>query len=1200
MSIDSFLIDIKSRSGKDANQKVFNIQRGLLTVNRSTRSILNFSVAMCVLMSAIVAWASITGSISGVVSDPSGAVLPGVTVVATSASTGVQSRTVTDASGFYSFPTLSVGSYSVSVRHLGFSNFVETGVKLDVNSELRVDIKLEVGAVENAVTVQANQLQVETQSTQMGEVIESSRITSVPLNGRSFIDLLSLQPGVSPYQNPDTTGTVLVSGDLNPGTQSVNGGRVGSNGFMVNGADAEEDYHNGTALIPNLDSIAQFRIITNNFDAEYGNYSGGQVNVVTKSGTNQYHGDVFEFLRNTDLDAANYYSPQQRGVYIQNQFGGTLGGPIRKDRVFWFGDFQATKQIIGQTQNYPVPSNADRIGNLSDQPGFGSGTVNGAYFAGILSRRLGYAVTPGEPYSGCTSTAACVFPNGVIPQRAWSPVAANTLKYIPSANVDPTSATATYQTSSYPQTLSDYKGGIRMDANTRYGLLFGYYYSDQYNLVSPYISGNIPGFDGTSSGHSQMGNIGLTSTLNSSSVNDFRFVYLRNVNLQGLPQGGLGVSLSSLGFNTPWNSTGGIGNIAPQIAGVPTMTFNNYQFGVPLSSARDYNNIFQLIDNFTKVVGTHTLQFGGEGHYDQLNERNYNSENGSFNFTGSETGLDFADFLIGAPTQFTQGSEGILDGRSKYYGFYAQDSWRARSNLTINYGMRWEVSAPWHDTQNKIETFIPGEQSQVFPGAPAGLVVPGDPGVPRTLAPTKYNNFAPRFGLAYSPNAKSGLLSKIVGGPGNSSIRAGYGLFYSALQQAVNFAEIGDAPYGLYYQSLTPPLLESPFVTRSTGQSMGIDFPVAWPSANVSASNPDTSFNWSSVAPITGSTFFYPHNVLPYVQEYELSVQRGLGAATVLSLNYVGTVGKQMPTWEDSNPGIPSLCLQLSNPASLAPGSQPCGPFGEQSSYTLASGKVVNSTRMYGSQFGSNPYVRTTASSSYNSLQVSLKHTDKYVNFMIGYTYSKSMDNGSSAFDATNPFNPGLSRALSAFDVPQDLVVSYTVKLPLNKIVGNNRMIDQVAGGWSLSGITTFASGQPIQLTESDDRSLSGTFSDPIDEPSYADNGSHLFVNRNPRSQQPYFNPNYFVPEPLGQVGNVMRRFFTGPGINNSDMALVKDTAIAETKQLQFRAEAFNVFNHAQFNNPSGNVDNTGGGGFGYVTSARNPRIMQVALKLMF
>jgi hypothetical protein len=242
----------------------------------------------------------------------------------------------------------------------------------------------------------------------------------------------------------------------------------------------------------------------------------------------------------------------------------------------------------------------------------------------------------------------------------------------------------------------------------------------------------------------------------------------------------------------------------------------------------------------------------------------------------------------------------------------------------------------------------------------------------------------------------------------------------------------------------------------------------------------------------------------------------------------------------------------------------------------------------------------TAVSSSFNSLQVSLQHTEHYANFLIGYTWEKSIDNGSTAFDATNPYNSDLSRALSVFDVPHDLVASYTVQLPFDKLTGNGDISTRIAGGWSISGVSTFASGQPVQLGESDDRSLTGTFNDTVDEPSYANNGGKLFVNKNPRSQQPYFNPNYFTVEPLGQVGNVMRRYFSGPGILNSDMALLKNTKIRERESLQFRAEAFNVFNHAQFNNPSGDVNNTGAGGFGYVTSANNPRIMQVALKLIF
>src|SRR5271156_5804151 len=411
-------------------------------------------VVAVVLLGTLAAWAAITGSISGVVTDPSGAVVPGVTVVATSISTNVQSSATTDGKGFYNLPTLNVDTYNLSTSQPGFRDYQQTGIKIDANSALRVDITMQLGTVTNTVSVKSDALQVETQSTQNGVLIDGTKITSVPLNGRSYIDLLKLQPGVSPYShsgNSSTSGigATQVSGDLDNGQQSVNGGRSGSNAFIVNGANAEEGVHNGAAIIPNLDSIAQFRIITNNFNAEYGNYSGGQVNVVTKSGTNGFHGDAFDFLRNTDLDARNYYSPT-RGVYIQNQFGGTIGGPIKKNKIFWFADYQGTRQILGQTQSYPVPSNSDRTGDLSDQAGALTGTVVGAGWANTLSQTLGYPVAQGENYytPGCTDPGTCVFPNSVIPQSAWSPVATNTLKYVPTAN-EVVNNTPNYATSAF-------------------------------------------------------------------------------------------------------------------------------------------------------------------------------------------------------------------------------------------------------------------------------------------------------------------------------------------------------------------------------------------------------------------------------------------------------------------------------------------------------------------------------------------------------------------------------------------------------------------------------------------------------------------------------------------------------------------------------------------------------------------------------
>jgi hypothetical protein len=1175
---------------------------------RIIRPAFSAGIALAVIFSTLSAWAAITGSISGVVTDPSGAVVPGVTVVATAVSTNVQSKAVTDAKGFYNLPTLQVDTYNISTSQAGFRDYQQTGIKIDANSALRVDITLQLGTVTNTVNVKSDALQVETQSTQNGVLIDGTKITSVPLNGRSYIDLLKLQPGVSPYSHSqDSTtsgiGATQVSGDLDNGRQSVNGGRSGSNAFMVNGANAEEGVHNGAAMIPNLDSIAQFRIITNNFDAEYGNYSGGQINVVTKSGTNQIHGTVFDFLRNTDLDARNYYSPT-RGVFIQNQFGGAAGGPIRKNKIFWFADYQGTRQILGATQSYLVPSNANRTGDLSDSVSSLTGTVAGSGWANTLSQTLGYPVTQGENYytPGCTDTATCVFPNALIPQSAWSPVATNTLKYVPAANGVVNNA-PNFATSAYNETLSDNKGSGRIDVPTRFGAVFGYYFFDRFNTVNPYSQVTVPGFAATNKGQTQMINLGLTTTFNSSTVNDIRLAYLRDVNQTGQPTAGqgLGVSLASQGFVTPWGPAGGISPTNPAYEGVTNLMFNNFSLGVPPDALRQYNNTFQIIDNVTKIFGTHTLQFGTNLHYNQINERNYDCYDGCFSFDGSETGLDFADFLIGAPASFVQASQQLLDSRSKYYGFYAQDSWRASRNLTLNYGLRWEVSTPWYDTQNKLETVVAGEQSLAFPGAPLGLVVPGDPGIPRTLGPTKYTNFAPRIGFAYAPDVTDGFLGKILGGSGKTSIRAGYGIFYSSIEDATGFVEVGDAPYGNYY-SVSSTELATPFVDRPSGIGAGQKFPFVFPPTNVSPKNPDTTFDWGAATPIGGSDYYYYKNKMPYVQEWELSLQRQLGTATVLSVNYVGTVGRQLLTFEESNPGDQALCLQLNNPANVAPGTSVCNPKQEDEVYTTASGQTINGTRpIFGINFNSNPYMKTAVSSSFNSLQVTLEHTEKYLNFLIGYTFEKSLDNGSDSFDATNPIDPAQTRALSSFDVPHNLVASYTVQLPFDHFIGGGDLAKRLTAGWELSGVATFAKGEPVTLNETDDNSLLGAFNANVDVPSYSNNGSPLFGNKNPRKGLAYFSPNnYFVPEPLGQVGNAMRRYFSGPGIDNYDMALLKSTTITESTKLQFRAEAFNVFNHAQFMNPNGLVNNPGQGGFGYVTQARDPRIMQVALKFLF
>src|ERR1700690_2787805 len=927
-------------------------------------------VALLVLASA--ARARVGGRISGTVKDATGAVILKATVSITNAETGVRQLLTTDDNGAFSFLDVQVGRYDLQATADGFRPYQRTGIIVDANSALKIDAVLEVGARSDAVTVIDNQLHVDTTSTQIGEVITSTQMTAVPLNGRSYTDLLALQPGVAPVTSitPATVQDVGASalspsGDLNPGTISINGQREFANAFIVNGSDVEEDVNMGAAIIPNLDSIAEFRIITSNFDAEYGEFSGGQINVVTKAGTKAFHGDLFEFLRNTNLDARNYFSPT-RGAFDQNQFGGTVGGTIRKNKIFFFADYQGTRSTQGvDTGQIPVPSVQDRTtGNFSDLQPNSSGfnplgfcavaagnleipcVVSGPNIASTLSNHLGYTVTAGEPYyfsgptqqhpagGACTSNnpaTGCVFPNATVPTASWIAPGTKLLQYIPAPN----NSNGTFSTSAFNQNLRDDKGAYRLDANTRFGLLSAYYFLDDWSQNNPYPvaqgGANVPGFNALYTGRAQLLDLGFTKTLGAAAANELHFSYLRNSVDLGKPVGGVGVSLASQGFQVG-PGTPGIVPLSPKTEGVESVGFNSYTIGTNTNEMNQVGNTFQWLDNFSKVIGAHTLKFGGEIHYDQVNVNAIAQFNGSFLFFGTETGLDFADFLLGVPSQYNQSQLQPFYGRNKYVGLYAQDSWRINSSLTLNYGLRWDRIEPWYEKYNQIATFIPGEQSPVFPAPPAGILYPTDPGVSRTLGPPGNRDFAPRIGLAYSPNVSSdGLLAKVLGGPGKTSIRASYGMFYTAIEALTIGMMSANAPYGTTYPSPAPPLFATPFVTAASGQNLGQTFPVALAPLNSSAKNPDTSIDWSQFEPITGLPNYLTTNRIPYTEENMLSLQRGFGNNTVASVNYVGTQAHRLLVLEEANPGDPALCLFLSDKANLAPGQMPCGPFGEDS-----------------------------------------------------------------------------------------------------------------------------------------------------------------------------------------------------------------------------------------------------------------------------
>jgi len=1205
--------------------------------------------------------AGVTASISGTVTDASGAAVAGATVTATNVDTGIATTQSTNGQGYYSFQSLALGKYTIEVQQKGFKAYQKTGVVLDVNDALVVDVTLQVGQSTEKIVVESSALHVEASSTQMGEVIAGKEMTDVPLLTRSYTDLLSLQPGVVSTASGMTgayggsfisAGFALpqVSGDQNSGAQSVNGMREAANGFILNGILSQETGFSGAGAIPNLDSIAEFRILTNNFDAEYGNYSGGQINVITKSGTNNFHGNLFEFFRNTDLNTANFFAAGQRGAYHQNQFGGTIGGPIKKDKLFFFADYQGNRKIQGVTSvisNAPAASLLQN-GDLSSVAGtfysvdpntnaITPKTVQGSAWANQLTQQLagqlnGQTVDVGEAYyvpnctaAGGSGTTKCVFPNLSLTPANFNGISSKLLPFILPAN----NANGTFSTSAQKLNLHDNKFSGRVDDNTRFGLLSAYYYFDKFDRVDPYWASNAqlyPGFSVDSVGHTHTIDLGNTKTFSSAAVNEFRLGYFRLDAKFNQPLGGKGTTLATLGFapggspNSPGVTIG-----APSVEGIPEIDFNNWVIGVPSRPNRITENIYQALDNYTRVFGTHTLKIGAQYHFNQLEENLFNVANGNFffgsNFSGqpSETGSDVVDFLLGAPSQLVQGQSYPSYGRNFYFGMFGQDSWRIKSNLTFNYGLRYDVSAPWHEKYNEIQTLIPGEQSLVFPGSPIGWVYPGDPGVPRGLAPTRWNNFAPRLGLAYSFGQHEGTLGKALGKPGTTSIRLGWGMFYTSFEGATDFNEIGDAPFG-NYTGQSEPQFASPFIQRGSGNLVSNPFPVAPPPKHFSIQNPGTGPSYDTLAgffnafgTIGSSPAFNNRNRLPYAENYEVSLQRQLTSSDLLTVSYVGTQGHRLLSSQSANPGIPSLCLQLQ--------SVGCGPGGENNIYTAADGTVTAGTRGPFSApyrntpvpgagfivpFGNDSYFITIGNSVYNSAQVNWRHTAGNLQLLLGYTYSKSIDDSSGYGEQINPYNPRLSRGLSAFDSTHNFVISYNYRLPFDKI----ETAKALTHGWEISGVTSFSTGLPITLAETDDRALTGTgFGGPIVLPVDTPNFSGGSVGKTDPRNNPnhyFFNIQNFSQSAIGVEGNANRRFFHGPGINNWNMAIKKITPIRESLSLEFRAELFNVFNHAQFVNPSGLVPGPLGTSaspltnFGQVTVARDPRLAQLGLKLNF
>ena len=1145
---------------------------------------------------SVSSWGATGGSISGTVADKSGAVVPGAILKLVSTARQTTYQTVANRQGLYTFPNLPVGHYDLTVTATGFTPQHNPDLVIDTDSALRVDVTFDIGPqVANVFVTTDTSVQIDASATNLGEVVSAAQMTALPLNGRSYTDLLAIQPGVAPISTllpssvimAGVTGGINPSGNLNPGNLSINGQRESSNGFIVNGIDVQEHMNGGTSIIPDLDSIEEFRVLTTNFDPEYGNYNGGIITVVSKAGTNALHGAAFEFFRNTSLDARGYFDPT-RSTFSQNQFGGAIGGPIKRDTVFFFTDYQGTRTTQGiSTGDISVPTVAERDGNFNDL----TGSVSGPYLASLLTQELGYAVTSGEAYTS-------VFPSGNIPQSAWSAPAKKLLQYIPSPNV----GDSQYSTSAFSQTVRDDKGSMRLDGNSRLGDLSAYYFVDDYSLDNPYpgsVAGaSIPGFDALFIGRAQLLSLNQIKVINAKTVSELDLGMLRYNNIIGQPHGGLGVSLASQGFTTG-SGTPGIYVQAPQFEGVENISFPTFVMGVPITNLTQVNNTYYASDGVSISLGSHTLKFGGQFHVDQVNEHPNATFNGTFNIDGTETGSPYADLLLGTPSNFTQSSGQPFYLRDRYFGAYAQDSWRVRNDLTVNTGLRWDLISPWWEKYNQLQTYIPGGQSTLYPGAPPGLVVAGDPGVPRTLAPTSYKNFAPRIGFAYAPRFDQGLWKTIFGGSGQSSIRASYGLFYTAFPGLPAGIMYSVPPFGYNYLSPGPPLLATPYITTATGVNNGQRFPFPFPPHSVSPSNPDTSVNWSNFLPLAADPFFYYRNRVAYTDSYMVSIQRQLTQTTLLTASYVGNQGHHILTLVSVNPGSAALCLSLSG----------CGPFGEDSTYTNSAGRTIDGTRVgqnvgpligQRENYGENTADKSIANSNYNALETTVHYQDHGSQFLLSYTYAKSIDQGSNLGEQLDPIDPRHSRAISAWDIKHDFVISYHQELPF---AGLLRRSNRATAGWSLSGTTRFASGFPVTLFDNSDNSLLGTLGNGannylLDTPQHLP--GPLTINTNGRNGRPAFNTSLFPEETLGQLGSAKRRNFYGPGIENFDMTLEKSLPLSNEKLFEFRAEAFNIFNHAQFYGPAAVDGQRQDPSFGSIESAASPRLVQLAAKFSF
>ncbi|MBZ5550706.1 MAG: TonB-dependent receptor [Acidobacteriia bacterium] len=1131
------------------------------------------AIALCLAVLVFAGFASAqntNGRIIGTVTDTQGAAIAGAKVTVTNTGTNVVSETVTNNEGYYQVLQLPVGSYTVTAEHAGFSKSVTAATPLDINQSLRIDVHLKPGSVMETVEVAAEAAQVETVNATLGATVTGAPIQNLPLNGRNTLDLALTQPGVIPIADDIGTYGTSNGGSNGNGGISVAGGRGDAVTYLLDGGLNNRTTSNQVVFNPNPEAVEEFRLLENNYTAEYGRNGGGTVTEVIKSGTNAVHGSLFDYVRNDAFNANTYFnkadptSLRPRPVLKRHQFGGTVGGPIilprlvdGKDRFFFFFGYQGQRQTRTVTPpevKITTYTPAEVTGDFSNFQGAGPDP-------GVV------AFLQSHPYYQSDPTKQS---QAIIDPTKIDPVAQ---KYIAAGLIPSSSAGQVFPQASEKYDVNQYLGKFDFYAtrNDRIALTLGY---NKEPILNPFFGANVSGFSAANTTWDYFGNIGYTKTINSFTLNEL------HVTAQRWYQTTLPSS------HPPTNAQLGINVQSDDPFGPASLSFaSGMTVGFDPNVHWKADNNYAISDTLSWNRGRHTLRFGGRFGIMQENTVYAYQTNGIFYFSGPDgigSGNDQADFLFGASDEFDQYSKAPSNEHQKQYAVFGQDEWKATSRLTLTFGLRYEYTTPQADTHGYSFSILPGAQSVRFPNAPLGFVVPGDPGAPRGWYFPDHRDLAPRLGFAWDPM-----------GDGRTSVRGGVGIFFDTLNGWMSDWATDEAPWAggaAVVQDPTlptnplPPDGPSTILSHPYESAQAVD---PFPSQIPPPSNID--FYAAGFLPRLGpgNNFVDIHLKTPYIYQYNLSVQRQLTNGLMAELGYAGSSSHNLLTWIDQNPMVLGTTNRILNQSQGLPSDT----------------------------YGFMPTFAGRNNANYNGLLASLTKRQTEVPilgnvfFTLAYTWSHNLDNGSgfnSRIAAIPYYNHHQFYGNSDFDLRQRFTFSGGWELPFGKAWAGGPK--RLTSGWSLYPIFFVQSGIPLDFTaglrqHSGDPGPSGAGDAEIVRANQMVSSVHTL---DPHSGY-WFDPNSFQQDPciaagtcsLGFYGTYRRNSLTGPKRANLDIALEKSTnLVGERTKLLFRVEAFNIFNHAEFRPPS--AISVLSGTFGQITGTYDPRILQLALKLTF